>query len=65
MISEVDLRDWDKVDFKKIKDGLANTQHVSPDYLAVAKKFLRFVETMELIRDNQFKRVPKLLQKDQ
>jgi hypothetical protein len=50
MISEVDIRDWEKVDFPGVKGivyGIMETQW------GVSNSLLDFIETMELIRDKQ------------
>lgn len=58
MISEVDIRDWDKVDFKAMEDAVC-TFHEFYEY-PVLMDFLRQVE---LIRDKQIKQVAALLRK--
>lgn len=49
-ISEVDIRDWDKVDFKKIEEVLHDGT-----YLNERGYIWDFIEQVELIRDKQIK----------
>jgi hypothetical protein len=62
MISEVDLRDWDKVDFKPFKHGASGAAPLVPyPYL------LDFIQQVEQLKAKQFRgiqpRVPALLRK--
>lgn len=58
MISEIDVRDWDKVDCKKIRREINEIEwQVLPD-LGV---LLDFVNQVELIQKKQVKQVAALL----
>ena len=54
MISEVDIRDWDQVDFKKINEVLENGT-----YLNERGYMWDFIEQVELLRDKQIKAASK------
>lgn len=60
-ISEVDIRDWDKVDFKLIEIADSNASEYE---FANAYHFLNeFAEQVKLIRDKQLKSVAALLRR--
>lgn len=72
MISEVDIRDWEKIDIQKAKevvDDLDDFARMDKGVEAVgAIKFMQdFFQQLELIRDKQLKaaqsRVPALFRK--
>lgn len=68
MISEVDLRDWDKVDFKSVHDGadkLVETAYLS-QYQYIVKMY-DFIKQVEELKKKQMnpptKRLPALFRK--
>ena len=54
MISEVDIRDWDKIDFKKIKDVMEDGT-----YMTERQYVWDFIEQVEALRDKQIKSLAK------
>lgn len=50
MISEVDIRDWDRVDFKKIEEVLSDGTYLNPNAY-----MWEFISQVEQIRDKQIK----------
>lgn len=62
MISEVDLRDWDKVDFKPFEKDATGNLPLVPHI-----QFIQFVNSVHHLKLKQFQgtqpRVPALLQK--
>jgi hypothetical protein len=62
MISEVDIRDWDRVDFTPFHKNPAGQQKVVPYF-----QVLQFVADVQAIRDKQIKdarnRIPALFKK--
>ncbi len=67
MISEIDIKDWEKVDFKRIT---AVQTALKDEELVYSLAILNaFIKQVELIRDTQIKEarkhIPVILQKDQ
>ncbi len=64
MISEVDIRDWDKVDFQQFQPNNDGRNLLIPFH-----KVLEFVEQVEKIRDAQIraarKHIPALFCKEE
>lgn len=63
MISEIDIRDWDKVDIKSAKTDIQLAEELgdfSPDFFNDLKYF---VEQVELIQKKQVKQVAALFKK--
>lgn len=60
MISEVELRDWDKVDFKEIEKILPNLSWDNEKYFNIV---CYFIDQVKALREEQMKRFPVLLRK--
>jgi len=58
-ISEVDLRDWDKVDFSIVTKRDNNTYENVPDIW----KFIDFYEQVKSVYENQIRKIPALERK--
>lgn len=65
-ISEVDLRDWDKVDCAIARVAAENLYDFEKPYMSY-DALIRFIDSVEELRDSQFKtmhkRVPAILRK--
>ena len=57
MISEVDIRDWDKIDVKAARDQL---DHVSANTGFYMNEIDNFITQVELIQKKQVKQIPAL-----
>ena len=63
MISEVDIRDWDKVDFKKINDVLEDGTYLNEK--GYMWEFIAQVEAVYKAQTQQStKRIPALFKKE-
>lgn len=60
MISEVDLRDWDKIEFEPAERCLSAVSYQENDVFDVMEKFISDVREL---RRKQMARVPSLLQR--
>lgn len=56
MISEVDIRDWDKVDCKVAAQSLVDLGRENPQY----KILEEFVYRVFLLKEKQLRKIPKL-----
>lgn len=55
IISEVDLRDWDRVDFKKIEEVLEDGT-----YIQERAYFWDFLNQVKELHQKQLRKIPKL-----
>lgn len=66
MISEVDLRDWDRVDFDVARVAAENLYDFEKPYMSY-DALIRFIDSVEELRDSQIKtlnkHVPAILRK--
>ena len=70
MVSEIDIRDWDRVDFKKINDvidDLPLEEYNDPVLWASAKHIEDFVREVNRLRNKQIadakRKIPAILRK--
>ena len=61
MISEIDIRDWEKVDFKKVHKALdeIDFENMHPPQWEHAYTLEIFIKQMELLKENQIKQATK------
>lgn len=62
MISEVDLRDWDKVDFTLVYQAESEVDS-RLDYREAFNLLYRFSNQVESLKEKQFSKIPKLERK--
>lgn len=62
MISEVDVRDWNKVDITKAKRALGNSWVGEPG-IGELLTLESFIQEVEDIREKQLKHIPRLERK--
>ena len=58
MLSEVDLRDWDKVDINLLKIARSATNRKDP--ITIIDCLMHFAEQCLEVREKQLRKIPKL-----